>query len=980
MPDATPPLGDTSGGNRSPVVAFPRTRDPERLSPNNLPLQLTSFVGREREIAEVKDLLADQRLLTLTGPGGCGKTRLALKVASDLAERFEDGVWLVELASLSDPALVPQTVAFALGIREQPGRLLTDTLSEYLELKKILLVLDNCEHLVEACARLAEALLRSCPNLRILATSREALGITGETGWLVPSLSLPDPRYLPTVEDLPRYEAARLFIERAAAMLPTFEPTDRNAAVVMRVCRGLDGIPLAIELAAARVKVLSVEQIAERLHDRFRLLTAGSRTALPRHRTLRATIDWSHDLLSEEEKVLFRRLSVFAGGFVVGATEAVCVGEDLEEDEVLDLLSHLVDKSLVIVQERGGEARYRLLETVRQYGWEKLEELGEAEAVRRRHAIFFLDLAEEVEPRIEPNVNIADRRPWLERLEVEHDNLRAALRWAQESNPQTGLRLGCALYWLWYHRGYWSEGRGWFERALVKAPALTAARSEALYYAGYLAWAQGDHPVARSRLEESVAIWRELGGGQGGLAHALWVLGLEMLARGEPAVARSLAEESVQIFRTIGDEFGLSISLANLGAIVLDQGDHALASSLLEESVEISRKAGDDWMLSLPLRNLGVVVFRQGDHDRAEALIKESLFLLRELGDKLYTSRGLECLAAVVSMRGDHGRAARLFGAGEALREAIGASVPFHLVDYDGAIAGARDTLGEEAFAAAWAQGREMTMEQAVAYALDEPSAVEAKTSPERLRIFALGPGQVERGGRALAPSEWTYAKSRELLFYLLGHPSCTKEQIGLALWPEASPSQLRSSFHRTLHHLRRALGRPEWISFENGRYSFNRSLDYWFDVEAFESELAEARRHGARAPERAIRNLEEAIDLYKGGFLEELAVAEGEWALERQEELRRLYGEALLDLGELLSEEGRYAEAAEAYRKAIAHDELLEAAHRELMRCQSRMGELSQALRHYQALVELLREEMGSPPAPETAELHRSLLRGEEV
>jgi predicted ATPase/two-component SAPR family response regulator len=980
MPDATPPLSNTRGGNRSPIVAFPRMRPPERLPPNNLPLQLTSFVGREREVAEVKDLLADQRFLTLTGPGGCGKTRLALQVAGDLVERFEDGVWLVELASLSDPALVPQTVAFALGIREQPGRLLTDTLSEHLELKKMLLVLDNCEHLVEACARLAEALLRSCPNLRILATSREALGITGETGWLVPSLSLPNPPYLPPVEELPRYEAARLFIERAAAMLPTFEPTDRNAAVVMRVCRGLDGIPLAIELAAARVKVLSVEQIAERLDDRFRLLTAGSRTALPRHRTLRATIDWSHDLLSEEEKVLFRRLSVFAGGFALGATEAVCVGEDLEEDEVLDLLSHLVDKSLVVVQERGGEARYRLLDTVRQYGWEKLEELGEADAVRRRHAIFFLDLAEEVEPKIEPNVNIADRRPWLERLGVEHDNLRAALRWAQESNPQTGLRLGCALYWLWYHRGYWSEGRGWFERALAKAPARTAARAEALYYAGYLAWAQGDHPVARSRLEESVQIWRVLGGGQGGLAHALWVLGLEMLARGEPAVAHSLAEESVQIFRTIGDEFGLSISLANLGAIVLDQGDHALASSLLEESVEISRKAGDDWMLSLPLRNLGVAVFRRGDHDRAEALIKESLFLLRELGDKLYTSRGLECLAAVVSMRGDHGRAARLFGAGEALREAIGASVPFHLVDYDGAIAGARDTLGEEAFTTAWAQGREMTMEQAVAYALDEPSAVEAKTSPELLRIFALGPGQVERAGRALAPSEWTYAKSRELLFYLLGHASCTKEQIGLALWPEASPSQLRSGFHRTLHHLRRALGRPEWISFENGRYSFNRSLDYWFDVEAFESELAEARRHGAGAPERAIRHLEEAIDLYKGDFLEELAVTEGEWALERQEELRRLYGEALLDRGGLLSEEGRYAEAAEAYRKAIAQDELLEAAHRELMRCQSRMGELSQALRHYQALVELLREELGSPPAPETAELHRSLLRGEEV
>jgi predicted ATPase/two-component SAPR family response regulator len=966
------------------LVALPRA--PER-PPGNLPLQLTSFIGRERETVEVGKLLADQRLLTLTGPGGCGKTRLALKVADDLVGRFADGVWLVELASLSDPGLAAQTVAFVLGVREQPGRPITDTLSDHLQPKKMLLVLDNCEHLVDACARLTEALLRACPNLRILATSREALGIPGETGWLVPSLSLPDPHYLPPVEELLRYEAVRLFVERAASVLPAFEPTEENAAAVVRVCRGLDGIPLAIELAAARVKVLSVEQIAKRLDDRFRLLAAGSRTALPRQRTLRAAIDWSHELLSDKERVLFRRLAVFAGGFTLGAAEAVCVGEDLEEDEVLDLLAHLVDKSLVVVQERGGEAGYRLLETVRQYGWAKLKESGEAEVVRRGHASFFLARAEEAEPKIEPNINIADRRPWLERLEIEHDNLRAALRWALESSPETGLRLAGALYWLWYHRGYLSEGRGWFERALAEAPvARTAARAKALYYAGYLAWAQGDHPAARSRLEESVEIWRELGGGQGDLAHALWILGLEMLTRGEPAVARSLAEESVQIFRTIGDEFGLSISLANLGAIVLNQGDHALASSVLEESVAISREVGDDWMLSLPLRILGVAAFRRGDHDRAVALIKESLALLRELGDKLYTSRGLECLAAVVSIQGDYGRAARLFGAGEALREAIGASVLFYLVDYDRAVAAARDALGEEALATAWAQGREMTLDQAVAYALDEPSAVEAKASSDRrpagasLRIFALGPGRVERDEHDLAPSEWTYVKSRELLFYLLSHPSRTKEQIGLALWPDASNAQLRSSFHRTLHHLRRALGEGGWILFEDGRYAFDRSLPYWFDVEAFEKELAEARRREAGAPERAIRHLAEAIDLYKGDFLEELAVAEGEWALERQEELRRLYGEALLDLGVLLSKEGRYDEAAEAYRKAIAHDELLEAAHRELMRCHARMGERNQALRHYQALVGSLRDELGSSPAPETAELHRSLLRGEDV
>jgi predicted ATPase/two-component SAPR family response regulator len=971
-PPAAPTRGLRQAPNRAPAVEPPPK--------GNLPLQLSSFVGREREMAEVEELLAEHRLLTLTGPGGCGKTRLALAVASELAEDFEDGAWWVGLASLSDPDLVAQAVAQALVVREAPGRSFVEALAEHLGPTKTLLVLDNCEHLVDACAALADALLHSCQRLKILATSREALGIAGERTWLVPPLTLPGREA--QAGDPAGSESVRLFVERASAAATGFALTLQNTPVVAQICRRLEGMPLAIELAAARTRVLSVEQIDARLDDAFHLLTGGSRTAVPRQRALRAAMDWSHDLLSEEEKVLFRRLSVFAGGFTLGATEEICSGEGIEHDDVLDLLSHLVDKSLVVVQERGGEARYRLLETVRQYGWEKLEEAGEAESVRRRHAIFFLALAEEVEPKIEPNVNIADRRPWLEHLEIEHDNLRAALRWAQESSPQTGLLLANALYWLWYHRGYLSEGRSSYERALAGAPAALAspeARAKALCYAGYLAWAQGDHPAARSRLQESVEIGRRLGGGRY-LAHALWVLGMEMLSRGEIAVARSLAEESVGIFRTIGDEFGLSISLANLGAIVLNQGDYALAASFLEESVAISRKAGDEWMLSLPLRILGVTAFQQGDHDRAEALIKESLALLRELGDKLYTSRGLECLAAVVSVRGDYGRAARLFGAGEALREAMGASVLFYLVDYDRGVAAARDALGEEAFAATWAEGRAMSAERAIEYALDEPSAIEAKVSSELLRIFALGPGRVERGGHELAPSEWTYAKSRELLFYLLGQPSRTKEQIGLALWPEASPSQLRSSFHRTLHHLRRALGRPEWISFENGRYSFNRSLDYWFDVEAFESELAEARRHGAGAPGRAIRHLEEAIDLYKGDFLEELAVAEGEWALERQEELRRLHGEALLGLGGLLSQEGRYAEAAEAYRKAIAHDELLEAAHRELMRCHARLGERSQALRHYQALVELLREELGSLPAPETAELHRSLLRGEDV
>src|SRR5215212_2875798 len=367
---------------------------------NNLPFQLTSLVGRRREIAKVEDMITEARLLTLTGPGGSGKTRLALAVAAEVVaevEDYEDGAWLVELGSLSDPELVLQALASVLGVREAPGSPLLETLSDHLRSRSMLLVLDNCEHLVGACASLAEALLRSCANLSILATSREALGVTGESIFSVPPLSLPDPRRLPAPEGLTRYESTRLFIERARAAKHDFALTMGNAMAVSQVCYRLDGIPLAIELAAARTKVLSVEQISSRLDDSFRLLTGGGRPSLAHQRTLRTAMDWSHELLSSEERAMLRRLSVFAGGFTLEAAEAVGAGGGIEEGGVLDLLSSLVDKSLVLVTEQDGETRYRLLETVRQYAAEKLEQAGEADGVRRRHAQYYLALAEEAE-------------------------------------------------------------------------------------------------------------------------------------------------------------------------------------------------------------------------------------------------------------------------------------------------------------------------------------------------------------------------------------------------------------------------------------------------------------------------------------------------------------------------------------------------------------------------------------------------------
>ena len=503
------PLRDASESGPVPL-ATAHARE-SRRQPNNLPLELSSFVGREKELAEVKRLLEDNRLLTLTGSGGCGKTRLALAAADELLGGFEDGVWLVELASLADPSLVQAAVASDLGVREQPGSTSAEVLLGYLRNKEMLLVLDNCEHLVEACAVLAEALLRTCPSLRILATSREAFGVVGETRLAVPPLSLPDPRRLPAVEDLAHYEAANLFVERAKAVKSEFALTEENAMSVAQICYRLDGIPLAIELAAARVKVLSAGQIAARLDDRFALLTDGGRTALARQRTLEAAVDWSYELISQGERKLLRQLSVFAGGFTLEAAEAVCSGfpadNELGQGEVLDGLSRLVDKSLVFVAERGGGARYRLLETIRQYGREKLEVSGEAEEIRRRHAGFFLELAE----RAGPELKGPRQGEWLECLDTEHDNLRAAMRWMdEEGEAEDAARLAWALWLFWFHRGHQEEGRRWIEGVLAKGGALsTDLRAKVLYADGAMSWGLRESSDTIRLLEESRALFRQ---------------------------------------------------------------------------------------------------------------------------------------------------------------------------------------------------------------------------------------------------------------------------------------------------------------------------------------------------------------------------------------------------------------------------------------------------------------------------------------
>ena len=616
----------------------------------NLPAQLTSFIGRKKEIAAVKQLISPSpfpigtirqergmsgdgaRITTLTGPGGTGKTRLSLQVASDLLDSFPDGVWFVEFAPLADPALVTQTVLTSLGLREETGRPLLDALIDYLREKKALLILDNCEHLVETSAQLAEALLQACPNLRLLVSSREALGIAGETAYRVPSLAIPDARLAQSAKNIMQCEATRLFIERAQTALPTFAITNENASAIAHICARLDGIPLAIELAAARVKMLKVEQIAERLDDRFRLLTGGSRTALPRQQTLRALIDWSYDLLSEPERTFLRRLSVFAGGWTLEATEETCGGDQLPAFDILDLLTQLVNKSLVIADtDSRMETRYHLLETVRQYARDKLTDAGEGLDARNRHLQYFLGFAK----RAEPEMTGPLMAEWLQHIGDEIDNIRAALEWSLKQDVQAGLRLASALMRYWpAHNDNSREGVDWLSQLLRQPAASTPnlARAEALTALSFLYSWQFDPSKAQPFAEQGLALYRDLDD-QCGIAFTLFLLGWNLCFQDKLTAGRPLVFESLALYRTLGDRLGMAEVLGQLGMKV-DGEDYARARAYVEESLALCRELGYVFGIADQLSGLGHLALRQGDYSLARASLTEALEILRSLGVK----------------------------------------------------------------------------------------------------------------------------------------------------------------------------------------------------------------------------------------------------------------------------------------------------------------------------------------------------------
>ena len=1000
------------------------------LTAGRLPVRLTPLVGRDAELFQVTSAMAGCRLLTLTGPGGSGKTRLALAAAATLAAD-SDVAW-VELAPIDDAAIVGSAIAGRLGVPEMPGLDQAGAIAAHIATqlagRPVLVVLDNCEHLAVGVADLAGQLLAECPVLSLLATSREPLGVEGEQSWPVPPLDDGD--------------ALRLFEDRARLVAPAFAVTDANRAGVVEVCAKLDGLPLAIELAAARMRVLSVRQLAERLGDVLGVLTGGARSAPARHQALRATLDWSHDLLAADERAVFRRLAVFSGGFSLVAAERVAGFGDIAASRVLDLLARLADKSLLRVDQE----RYQLLATIHEYAREQLTAAAETDQACRAHLAYYTQFAEEAGPRVDEATAI-ELEGELDRLDLERANLRAALDFARQSgDAMAALKIVGQLGRYAHLRGHYQEIRQWMDVAVtVGATAPAGLRARALLGSGRLAYLQCDYEPAVRRLDAALLLYRSLGD-KSGVASCLRALAAVSREQGRYARSAQLYAEALELAKACGDERAEAGARSSLGFVRWLQGDFALAMTDCTAALSMSRALDDVEGTASSLINLGVTARYQGDSATAESLLRESLAVSesigyregiawcqeqlglialaqatlrsfkqaaqllrssfethRELRDRWRMSSVLDDLAAV-AMAVTPGsaaaarRAAALLGAAQALRETIGTVIaPCERPQHDEVEHKARAVLGVDGFEEAWRRG--LTADPATyaaESALQESPALPTSPTPPTpptpvarsrrpvarvpaqaaptdgvLRVRALGTATVQVGDTALTAADWGYAKPRELLFLLISSPPLTREQVGAALWPDLSRRQLGNALHTALRELRRALGDPEWVVYSGGKYTFNRVRQHECDVDAFEEALAAASR--ARPAEAALPELQRAIAAYGGDFL--AGVNAGEWAHTRREELSRRFESALLAAGRLHAAAGRYQSAVTAFRRAIEHEPLNESAHRELMTCWERLGENARAARHYEELVTLLRDQVGVPPAAETTELYRRLV-----
>jgi predicted ATPase/DNA-binding SARP family transcriptional activator len=961
------------------------------------PVELTQLVGRARELAEIVALLPSSRLVTLTGAGGSGKTRLAMELSARVREEGTSVAW-AELASLDAPGQLPGRVLEAVGVRLPRSDPNPAEVARLLGEEPRLVVLDNCEHLVEACARFVDGLLRAHPALQVLATSREALGVRGERAWLVPPLSLP--ARVRSAEEAAEAEAVQLFVARAREARSDFRLTDDNAPLVAEICARLDGLPLAIELAAARVRVLAAEEIRDHLDDAFRLLSAGPRTAVPRHRTLQAAFEWSHALLTPENRALLERLSVFRGGFTLEAAEAV-VGVAANGDgvvgsspvAVLDGIAGLVDRSLLHMREEGGHARYLFLETVRQFAAARLKDSGEAERVRRRHAEHWLAEAEAAAPHVFGGRGTPG---WMERLEREDPNLRAALEWSLNENgegasTEIGLRLATALLWYWFAQGRFSEGRAHLERALdpvvggAGIPAPVRARGRICL--AHLAFWQGDHaavgPPAREALVELEGVddpvWR---------AMALIALGMDALLHGRPEDATAPLEEAVVLVRPLGHPVLTVFALYWQGIAAERRGDRSRARAGLEEAATLGAASGDPAAAAHPLTVLGRLLLTEGDVGRARHCLLDGLAGHRISHDRWGMVLALEGLAELTAADGGLDDAVRILAGAGALRQ--GMAILPTAADrsrLERMLEVARQGVGFERVEELQREGAALELDALLALAQGTPhdrelsdvdiaAVLPAVVGERGLHIRALGPLEVYVEGQILPPEALSYSRPRELLIYLLLHPrGAARDDIGRALWPEASPAQVRNSVHVTLHHLRKALGRPEWILLEGDRYRLTDRDAVTWDGHDFEQRLRAmlaAAREGPVDP----TPLRALLSLCRGELLE--GSPGTRWLEEARDQFRRLQADGHLLLARTLLETGDAEGAAREYEAVIRQEELNEEAHRGLMTAWAGAGHRDRALRHYQRLSVLLAEALDSQPEEETRALQRRIQAGE--
>ncbi|MCW5880764.1 MAG: tetratricopeptide repeat protein [Anaerolineae bacterium] len=987
---------------------------------NRLPVAVTPLFGRDQELAALEGLVQrrEAHLVTLTGPGGVGKTRLAVEVARRLSPEFREGVFLVDLAPVTHRDGVLSAIAHALAIREGRGSTLAEDVLAHLSPRQTLLVLDNFEHVLHAAPTIAQ-LLAAAPELRILVTSRGPLRLRGEQVFPVTPLRLPDTDAVVTPANLAANPAVALFVHHARGSRPGFTVTERNAVTIASICRRLDGLPLALELAAAWLRLLAPDELLQHLDDRLALLADGPRDMPPRHQTLRRTLDWSYDLLDMAARRLFRQLALFEGGCDLDAlaavTSATADAAAHTTESLVTVVGALVDQGLSQVVPRDGSAtRYAMLETIREYGRARSTP-AERAAFAERHADYYLRLVQ----RAEPHLRGAEQIEWLARLEVDAENLRVALGWALgQGRIEDTLRTVVALAQYWRLRGRRREGATWLDQALAGQPTIPAAlAAAALYTRGLLAWELGEYARARERFEASLSHATQVGEPRG-IANALAGLGLVALADGDFEQATRLYEQSLVLRQEAGDgwEIGhahLNLGLAALATVRLDGsrahfqaslaaydelGDHAgsaqawlglgevarcerrwsEARACYERSLALAVEVGDDETRAWCLHNLGYVALAEERPSGARPLFGDSLTLFAAREDAVGVAHGVAGVAAVAAATGQTTPAITLLAAAESELRRLHARPA--LPDQQAiahAVATVRQQLDTEAFDAAWQAGQVLAFAAALDLAraaLSTPDGPSAVASEASLRIHALGPVQVFHQGQPIPPRTWRYATAQELLFFLLCEGPATKEVIGLALWPDASPAQLRSQFHRSLHHLRQALGGAEWITRHDSRYAFNRALAYWFDVEAFEASVDTLATPPA-SPQSLISTLQ---SLYSGDFLADLEV--GEWATPHRERLRRLYLDALIRAGTALLEVGDHAHAATTFMTAIAQDGYLEAAHRGLMVALARGGEHAKAIDHYARLVTLLHDELDTAPAPETIDLYERLRRGERA